>query len=214
MNIASLASVAGRVTTKLAFESASKRLDGRYAEASKPPTLAKATETPKEACCPAPENKAHGRGPMHRDMGMEAFKKSFGSTKGDVGYRAEFDLDKDGEIGAGDFGILSTVKGMDQPAFTLEEFQKAFGTAKGDEGYDARFDLDSDGEIGPGDFGIYSEKNAGRSLGSFAIEKFKEANYSVKGDKNFNANFDFDADGKINESDLETLSSALGVLYG
>lgn len=50
------------------------------------------------------------------------------------------DIDHDGEVGPGDFGLLSV----------------AFGSLPGDSNWNAACDLDGDFEIGPGDFGILS----------------------------------------------------------
>lgn len=42
-----------------------------------------------------------------RERAFEAFEKSFGSFAGDENYRSEYDFDNDGEVGPGDFSILS-----------------------------------------------------------------------------------------------------------
>lgn len=178
------------------------------------PTMAVIEATGK----PTDNSKTGPTGPSTRDQGndpLAAFNKAYGTSKGEAGYRSDFDFDNDGEINASDYGVLSSIAGFKSQPLTLEEFTKSYGASKGDDNYNVKADLDGDGEVNASDYGLFSSGStapAGKSAD--VLNAFNKAYGSTSKDANYQSLFDFNHDGEIDPSDFGTFSNAMKLLYG
>jgi len=88
------------------------------------------------------------------------FQSAAGAKKGDSNFRADLDLDGDGEITSADYvSMMSSGRATDEngdvvapgeDVYTWEDsfFEAAFNSKEGDENYNERYDMNGDGEIG------------------------------------------------------------------
>lgn len=141
------------------------------------------------------------RGPLGTEDTLAALRAAYGSMKGDKAFREDLDFDQDGEIGIGDYSILSA-KATQSPKDEFELLREAYGKSKGEEGFNETVDFNKDGEVDIADYALLSQRRAmDRDLAAM-----KAAYGAFAGDQNFDKNLDLDGDGEIGIGDYSLLS--------
>lgn len=146
--------------------------------------------------------------------------KLFGSSAGDDGFNAQFDLDGSGTIDLDDLDAMlvqmSQTKAAASPPqsqFTQADIDlllEAFGAQIGDDAYDESLDLDGDGMIGLDDLdtmlvNLSQPQDAPENPAGSTLDQLTAAFGLNEGDDGFVAELDLNGDGTIDLNDLDEL---------
>jgi len=155
---------------------------------------------------------------------IQTLLKLFGTSVGDDGFLAQFDLDGNGTIDLDDLDAMLNHIAQGQQAASTPQSQftqadidlllAAFGAQVGDEAYDEALDLNGDGIIGLDDLDMMlanftNPQNGPESPAGSAIDQLMAAFGLNKGDDGFVAELDLNGDGTIDLNDLDALLSSM-----
>jgi len=155
---------------------------------------------------------------------IQTLLKLFGTSVGDDGFLAQFDLDGNGTIDLDDLNamLIHISQGQDTVSTPPNQFtqadidllMEAFGAQIGDEAYNEALDLDGDGIIGLNDLNLMllnlsETQSAPENPAVSAVDLLTAAFGLNKGDEGYIAELDLNGDGTIDLNDLNELLISL-----